>query len=256
MEFYRHLAPGSNGRRLPNEPTIGWGRGVKLFGVTHIAILAAIAGLAAILVFVSLRHRTAARVIRWILGISLIANELVWYAFRYSQEGFRFPDGLPLELCDIAVWIAAFACLRRNVTATEFIYFAGMGGSIMALLTPDLWAPILSYPTFYFFAGHALVVAAAIVLVFGHQVRMRRGCVWRVFALLNLYALAVGLFDLYFYTDYFYLCDKPAGPSLLDWFGPWPVYIGVADLFALALFYLMWLPVAQRTAGESGTVDA
>jgi hypothetical integral membrane protein (TIGR02206 family) len=227
---------------------------MKMFGMAHLAILAGIAVLAAVLLWASVLDRAAARAVRWALGISLIVNELVWYGFRYSQEGFRFPEGLPLELCDLVVWLTALACLRLNTSATEFIYFAGMGGSVMALLTPDLWAPLFSYPTFYFFAGHGLVVIAAIVLVFGREVRMRRGCVWRVFAWLNLYAAAIGIFDLYFYTNYFYLCDKPAGSSILDWFGPWPVYIGVAELFALALFGIIWLPVrlwvVQRSRGD------
>lgn len=219
---------------------------MPLFGTAHLLILLAIFSTAAVLAWITTRFRAAARRVRFTIGFVLAANEIAWYAFRYAQEGLRFPEGLPLELCDIVVWLAVFACFRTNATATEFVYFAGMGGSIMALLSPDLWAPLASYPTVYFFLGHGGVAIAASVLVFGGQVRLRRWAALHVFVALNLYAAAIGTFNLYFHTNYFYLCDKPESRSILDWFGPWPVYIGVAELFALGMFAVMAVPVRWR----------
>ena len=100
--------------------------------------------------------------------------EAVLLAGKLASSGVSEPvEGLPLELCDLVVWLTAFACLRASVPVTEFIYFAGLGGSAMALLTPDLWAPLFSYPTLYFFGGHGAVVVSIIVLVFGKQVQLR-----------------------------------------------------------------------------------
>jgi hypothetical integral membrane protein (TIGR02206 family) len=225
---------------------------MRLFGAAHVTILATIAGLAVALVRISRRNLTAARLTRLSLGWFLIVNEVVWYAFRYSNEGLRFPDGLPLQLCDVMVWVTAIAALRRSSRLAEFAYFAGLGGSLMALLTPDLWAPLLSYPTIYFFLAHGAVVTANIVLVFGRQTPLKSGCVRRAFILLNVYTAAVGTFDFVFRTNYFYLCQKPQTASPLDWFGPWPYYIVVAEFFALAMFALMWL-AARKLRSAAGT---
>jgi uncharacterized membrane protein YwaF len=88
----------------------------------------------------------------------------------------------------------------------------------------------------------------------GHLAQLRQGCVWRAFAVLNVYSAAVAIFDAVFKTNYMYLCRKPVSSSLLDYFGPWPAYILVGDAFALAVFWLLWLPV--RSGGALSTTSS
>jgi uncharacterized membrane protein YwaF len=73
--------------------------GFRIFGIAHWAILAALVGLAVVLWRAC---RVAPHAVRVSLGITLAGNELVWWTYRYSHEGFRFPEGLPLQLCDVA----------------------------------------------------------------------------------------------------------------------------------------------------------
>ena len=93
-----------------------------------------------------------------------------------------------------------------------------------------------------FFALHGLVVASAAVLVFGLGCRPRPGAAWRVFLVTNAYAAVVGLVDLALDANYLFLCHKPAGATLLDWLGPWPVYLLAADALALVLFLALDVP--------------
>ena len=221
---------------------------MRLFGSVHLSMLALILA-CAVATPRLVRHRpTWARPVRFALGWGLGVNELIWWVFRYSQEGFRFPEGLPLQLCDVTVWLTVVACLARSTAAAEFLYFAGLGGAGIALLMPDLWAPFPSYPSIYFFLAHGGVVVGTAMLIFGRVVILQPGSLWRGFALVNLYAALMGLFNAVFGTNYLYLCRKPASASLLDWFGPWPIYVLVAELFALALFAGMSLALPKPRA--------
>jgi len=216
--------------------------GFRLFGVAHLAILAAIPGTAAALAGLARRKPGIRRSIAVCLGLLLAVNELVWYAWRLHAEGFRFPEGLPLELCDLTLWLTVASTMTLQPAVFEFAWLAGLGGSAMAVLTPDLWAAPLSYPTIYFFVEHGGVIASLLYLVWAGLARPRPGCVWRTLGAVNAYALLVGVFNALFHTNYMYLCRKPSSASLLDFLGPWPIYLVGGEAAALILFQLLWMP--------------
>lgn len=223
--------------------TAGWDPGWRLFGPWHLGILAAIAVSAWALRGALLRWpKAAGRTV----AVTLAVGELIWYAYRFKVEGFQFPEGVPLQLCDLTVWLTAFTVIARRQAVFEFTFFAGSAGAGMALLFPDLWAPLCSYPSVYFFFSHGLVVASLAGLAWAGQMRPMPGCVWRSMAVLNVYAGIVALFNLAFKTNYMYLCKKPAGASPLVYLGPWPWYIVSGEIVAMGLFALLWLPFWAR----------
>jgi len=118
----------------------------------------------------------------------------------------------------------------------------------MAVLTPDLLAPLPSLSSINFFARHGGLIVAILYLLWSGHLRPRP-LSWRfAFFTLNLYAILVALFDLLFGTNYLYLRNKPASASLLDAMGAWPLYIFSADVLALVLFLLMAVPFRKSSA--------
>jgi uncharacterized membrane protein YwaF len=63
-----------------------------------------------------------------------------------------------------------------------------------------------------------------------------------------VYAALVGGVNVLLGTNFLFLRERPANPTLLDWFGPWPVYIGTAAALAFLLFWLLALPFRSRAA--------
>src|ERR1039458_3163256 len=131
-----------------------------------------------------------------------------------------------------------FLMIRRPPRSTLFPYT-----TLFRSVTPDLWSPWPSYPAIYFFVAHGGVVIAVAVLVFGRAAPLSRRAPWRSFALLLAYTAAVGGLNAALGTNYMYLCRKPKNASLLDVFGPWPMYLVGGAATALALFWLLWLPI-------------
>jgi len=222
---------------------------VKLFGPLHLALLAIICATGVTVTWMVRRGILRARPTRLTIGWALLANELGWWAFRYSHEGVHLRN-LPLQLCDLTVWLSVFACLTARPGIVEFAYFAGVAGAGMALLTPDLWSPWPSYPAIYFFVAHGGIVIAVAVMAFGGLVRFGRHAVWRAYGWLLVYAALVGGFNAITGSNYMYLCRKPNSATILNELGPWPWYLIPAAALGMALFWLLWLPV-RPTARRS-----
>ena len=225
-----------------------------LFGRDHLLALALTAAAAAALSLLARRwSRRAGFVLRAGVAAALLAATAGTLVAWSRERPLGLFDVLPLHLCDFLILVAAFALLTRAQAAYELLYFWGGAGTLLALASPDVHAGFPDWRFVSFFLLHGLVVVAAVVLTWGFSLRPQPGAPWRALAITNAYALAVGLFNVAFGTNFLYLRHKPSAPTLLDWMGPWPVYILAADVLAAALFWLLDAPF--RRAGRAAAAD-
>lgn len=217
----------------------------ELLAGEHIGALAVIA-VAIVLLVVAARRRPG----RWIavLALVLVVDEVSWWIYMAAGggEAGQRAQPLPLQLCDVAIFIAALALLTRHLLLVEVSYFWGLAGTIQALFTPDLPQHFPSYPYFQYYIAHGGVVAAALVLVAGLRIRPRPWAFVNVAGLTVAYAALVGIVDVLTGADYMYLRSKPLAPTPLDWMGPWPWYILSAGVVALVLFVILDAPFRWR----------
>ena len=209
-------------------------------------ILAAIPSLAAVLALIHRRLPLGSKALRLGLAAVLLMDTVIFYSYLATHHLFWFPSGLPLELCDAALCLSFLALLTLHRTVFELAYYIALGGSSMALLTPNLWEPFPSFGTVQFFIAHGLTVTGVLFLVWSGQVRPGPGSVWKAMLAVNIFAAFVGIFDYFYKTNYMFLRAKPANLSLLSVLGPWPWYIGSCELVALCLFSLLYLPFRPR----------
>src|SRR2546429_9338823 len=187
-----------------------------------------------------------------VLAAVLVVDEVSWWFFLLGggQPGSQVALSLPLQLCDVAIFIAAAALWTRRQLVVEVTYFWGLAGTVQALLTPELPQHFPTYPYFQYYIAHGGVVAVALILVIGLRLQPRPWSVVWVAGLTVAYAGFVGLVDAVTGANYMFLRGKPDVPTLLDDLGPWPWYILAASGVGTVLFALLDAPFRWRRAGR------
>ena len=219
---------------------------MRIFGVAHVLWLLGIAVTSGGLAWIARRQIIPNLYLRAALAIFLVGGELQ----RYFHDGMRWPDALPLNLCNITTWVAVIACLCMSPLAVEFVYFAGIGGASMALLTPDMGA---AWPP-RFFINHGGLVVAASMLIFGRMAQLRPRAAVKSYAWFAAYVFSMAAFDRLFGVNYGYVRQKPSF-SVLNFLGPWPFYILGGFAVAVVVFWLLGM-VAPRGAAVEESLPA
>jgi hypothetical integral membrane protein (TIGR02206 family) len=208
------------------------------FAAPHLAVIALVFALP--LVFAVMARakpsETLARAISLGFGAELVATWVLWYWLIASQGWASAATILPMNLCDWAAIATLATLIYRNQRSYELAWFWSLSGTLQALLTPDLAYGFPDSRFIVFFGFHAGVIASVIWLTAGLGLRPRPGSVPRVIAWSFAYFLSALATNAVFHTNFGYLSAKPATHSLLDYLGPWPVY--VFALFGLGILYI------------------
>jgi hypothetical integral membrane protein (TIGR02206 family) len=216
-----------------------------LFGPAHLAILFLTFAVPLFLAWLVRRKggERWAGWIAWTFAAVLVLNQVALLIWALAP-GVKLQDNLPLHLCDWATFTCAAALLWRHRLAYELTYFWGLAGTLQAVLTPDLDAGFPHPAFFAFHIAHSGLIAAVLFLTWGLAMRPTPRSIVRAFLWLQLYAGVTAILNLLLDTNYGYLHHKPGVPSLLDYLGPWPVYIVSLEVLALVLFGFCYLPFA------------
>lgn len=181
------------------------------------------------------------------ISVVLAADAIVFAVHPVFAGNWTARSSLPLDLCDVALVIAAVATWRPTWRlGVELTYFWGLAGTLQAVVTPDLTTPFPDVEFFLFVVGHIGIVIAAMYLVVGLRIEPRRGSVLRVFAITVAYTGVVALVDRALGANYMYLARLPGRASLLSVLGPWPWYLLSAAGVALVLFAILDAPFRLR----------
>lgn len=194
--------------------------------------------------------------VSWTLAMILVGHELVWVIGAIVLGKWHYSWGLPLQLCDLAIFAVALTLIQHRQWIWELAYFWGLGGSLQAVLTPDLRVMFPDYTFIKFFASHGCIVIGVIFLAIGCRRGINFKSVVRVFWITNIYVLCVGIFNGIFGTNYLYLCAKPSQPSILDYLGSGLFYIlGLEAIFTVSLlfYYLPFLFIEKFIKPRRGS---
>jgi len=228
---------------------------VDLFGVAHLAAMLGTVGVAAALTS-ALRRRDSPSFevgVRSGLAAFLILMTTLHVLWVVDNRPYSVWEFIPLHLCDLSIFLALYALWTKRRLAAELLYFWTCSGTLLAMVLPAIDRGFPSLRFFIYFSLHGGVVVVAVVLVYGMALRPDRRSPLRAFGLTLIYMLIVAVVDLATGQNYLFLAHKPPEETLLDYMGPWPVYIVVGLSTGLGLFYLLNWPFRNRelSAGPS-----
>ena len=124
----------------------------------------------------------------------------------------------------------------------EVLLFWIIGGTLQAVITPDIELGFPSFDYFRYWVVHLglLIVVFYSIFVFNMQPKLKS--VFKSFLALQLYVVIMVIINKLLNGNYFFLNEKPQSVTVLDYFGDWPWYIIVVQIIVIPLFLLIYLP--------------
>jgi hypothetical integral membrane protein (TIGR02206 family) len=230
-----------------------------LFGAAHSAVFVIIGGATALLSWLLRRagrrgdDRVWRRTICWSLAGVLVIGAAVAQLQRVVEGWWSVQEALPLDLCDITIFVTAAALVGAGLDPPrsslwqrcyELSWVWAIGGTLQAVLTPDLTVTFPHAECIRYFLLHGTIIVSALVMTLGLGMRPQPGTPLRVWLVTLALAVVVALVDWCSGANYMYLCRRPEQPSLFDYFGPWPWSLLslalVGTLLILACYAPFW----------------
>jgi len=182
--------------------------------------------------------------VRWTLAALMIGNHLVWLTLVDAENWVSWQNVLPMHLCDWAQIAAAVTLIWPRQRSYELAYFWAFGGTLQALLTPELAVGFPDFRFVIFFVSHGAVIAAVLYLLLARGMRPYLSSLPRVAAWSLFYMAAAFSIDMTLGTNFGYLRFKPFTHTLFDYMAPWPWYLAeliVLGAVSLLIYYAPFL---------------
>lgn len=213
-----------------------------MFSPSHlIAVLMIILIVVELAIFKGLIAKINRRCFERSFALSLLLIEWLYYLWMYKTGKWTVSYSLPLELCSISLYASILLLWTGNKRLYPFVLFAGIGGALQAIVTPDLEVGFPHFRYFQFFYVHGGIIFTAFYFTWIKNNRPTLRDVFETMIVLNLFACLVFIINIIVSGNYMFLREKPKMGSLLDYLGSYPYYIISLEGIALLTFMTLWL---------------
>src|SRR5690242_14702541 len=150
-----------------------------------------------------------------ILSAVLVLNYVVYLVFIRSRGVVDWRQMLPFQLCDWGMVVVIVALWTGNQRWFEVAYFWGIGGTLQAVLTPNLRFGFPDLRFFSFFTSHSGIIIGVVFLMLTHKYRPYPMSMLRTFLWSEFYFVVTLIVDELTGFNYGFLLHKPEAFSIL-----------------------------------------
>jgi len=213
------------------------------YGLPHLTVISLTIVLPFVLAAIVWRTKSprVEKVIIGVLSAVLVLNYVVYLIFVRSRGTAIWQHMLPMQLCDWGMVVVIVAMWTGNQRWFEVAYFWGIGGTLQAVLTPNLPFGFPDWRFISFFTSHCGIIIGVVFLMLTRRYRPYPMSIVRVFLWSEFYFVVTFVTDKLTDFNYGFLLHKPEAFSILSFLSDsWPLYLvqlhGVTLLFFLGLY--------------------
>jgi hypothetical integral membrane protein (TIGR02206 family) len=194
------------------------------------------------------------------LSALLILNYVVFLIFIRSHGVVNWRHMLPMQMCDWGMVVVIVAMWSGSQRWFEVAYFWGVGGTLQAVLTPNLSFGFPDWRFISFFTSHSTIIVGVVFLMLTRGYRPYPMSLVRVWQWSEFYFAVTVIIDKLTDVNYGFLLHKPEAFSILSFLSDsWPLYLLQLHAVALLFFLGLYAPFAiydlmkrGRSTGGSG----
>ncbi len=179
------------------------------------------------------------------LSAVLILNYLAYLIFIRSHGTADWRQMLPMQMCDWGMVVVIVAMWTGNQRWFEVAYFWGIGGTLQAVLTPDLRYGFPDWRFISFFTSHSAIIVGVVFLMLTRRYRPYPMSLVRAWLWSEFYFVVTLIADKLTDFNYGFLLHKPEAFSILSFLSnSRPLYLIQLQGIALLFFLVLYAPFA------------
>ena len=175
------------------------------------------------------------------MGLILVFSSIYSPLRSYSMGDWNTATDLPLHLCGISGLICAILpFLKRKQLLFDFVFYTGIIGGIMSMLTPQMNSYDGSqFAYLEYYVRHSIILVMPIYLLQNYGMELTKKSMMRTFITLNVLLAIIMPFNFYVGGNYMYLAEPPQVDNPLV-IGQWPYYVLWFEEFMIVLLLLLF----------------
>ncbi|MEV7397540.1 TIGR02206 family membrane protein [Aeromicrobium sp. NPDC092404] len=228
----------------------------ETYGSSHLTVLVifAVGVVVAVLAGRRLRESPAEQPVRRTFAVAIIAIAMPLQLLQFTPGEWNLQTSLPFQLCDFGWVFAVHALWTRNRLSATITYLWGITLTTQGIFTPDLASDFPEARFLMFWGMHLLIVWASFLLVPGLRILPTWHTYRQTIAVTLAWAVSAYVFNVIAGTNYGYLNRLPKNASLLDYLGPWPLFV-VLEIAIVAVVWALLTWPWVRSVDRPDVVD-
>ena len=186
-------------------------------------------------------NRTQKIQITYLIGVIMILDFITENGGYIMSGTWDVQYNLPIQLCGISSLICCvLPFIKKKEKLFQFVYYTGVIGGIMAILTPQMnyFDGSLRYYLNYY-VSHSLIIVLPIFMFLHLDLKLPRFSWFKIWIHLNILMAIIMPINFLLDSNYMYVNAAPevSNPLVI---GEWPYYLLIWEPLVMIIAYLIY----------------